>query len=266
MRKAFICLLLSMLAVLMAGRSFAAPNDFLTNGWGGRQAELAQSSQLLLVTTKDWDTVPGQMRRFFRGNPREYGATWTEVGKAIPIVVGRNGLGWGRGLPLPVALAGPVKKEGDGKSPAGIFRLSSAFGFATAEQMKNIKLPYRQLTDGIECVDDVKSGRYNSIVDRGAISQPDWNSSEKMRQVTVQYRLGIVVDHNVNPMVPAGGSCIFMHIWLSDTTGTSGCTAMAPEQMESLLGWLDAAKHPVLMQMPEKEFEATRKYLLLPKL
>jgi len=266
MRKKFTFLLLLMVAALMTDRAVASPETSLTNGWPNAESSLPPSTQLLLITTKDWNTVTGELRRFIRDDTHSKNSTWTQVGDAIPIVVGRNGLGWGRGFPLPMALRGPIKKEGDGKSPAGIFRLSSAFGLTEADKMKMVALPYRQLTNGVECVDDVKSTRYNSIVDRSQIVQPDWNSSEKKSEIALEYRLGIVVDHNVNTVIPGGGSCIFMHIWKDATTGTSGCTAMAPEQMESLLPWLKPDRHPVLVQMPEAEFKAMQNYLLLPKL
>jgi D-alanyl-D-alanine dipeptidase len=266
MRAKFMLLLLLTVTVFTTKLSVAAPADYLTNGWSNAESSLPPSTQLLLVTTKDWNAVTGQLRRFARKNAHSENPMWVEVGSPIPIVVGRSGVGWGRGFPLPVALPGPIKKEGDGKSPAGIFRLSSAFGLVAAAKLEKVTLPYRQLTNGIECVDDVKSTHYNSIVDRSQIARPDWDSSEKMAEITPQYRLGIVVDHNVNPAIPGSGSCIFMHIWKDATTGTSGCTAMAPEQMESLLPWLKPDRHPLLVQMPEAEFEAMRKYLLLPKL
>ncbi|HEY3915025.1 MAG TPA: L,D-transpeptidase family protein [Verrucomicrobiae bacterium] len=218
---------------------------------------------MLVVTTKDWDAVPGVMRRFARADAQ---SPWTEVGTQIPIVVGRKGLGWGRGLNPATGLPGPIKKEGDKKSPAGIFGLSSAFGLAAPDQMKQVKMPYVQLTGGIECVDDAKSVQYNSIVDRGHISQPDWNSSEKMRAVGGAYRLGVVVDHNTDPREPGGGSCVFIHIWQNSQTGTTGCTAMAGDKMENLLPWLDPAAHPILVQLPESEYKNLQKNWLLPSL
>ncbi|MDB6109687.1 MAG: putative rane protein, partial [Pedosphaera sp.] len=227
-----------------------------------RQAgPLAGARQLLVVVTDDWDAVPGGLRRFERADEH---APWREMGSRIAVVVGRNGLGWGRGLNAPANLPGPVKREGDGKSPAGIFRLSSAFGLGAAETIQGLKLPYQPLTSVIECVDDVKSVHYNSIVDRSGISQPDWNSSEKMREVGEQYRLGVVVDHNFDPHVAAGGSCIFIHIWKGPKTGTSGCTAMAPGQMEGLLPWLDPAAQPMLVQLPAREYKRLQKDWQLP--
>ena len=223
---------------------------------------LKDSRQLLLVTTADWHQVSGVLRCFERKNVK---ASWREVGSKIEIVVGRNGIAWGRGL-HPATTSEPQKKEGDGKSPAGIFKLSSAFGFAPASEMKRLKLPYLQLTDAIECVDDVPSKRYNSIVDRNQISGVDWKSSEKMLAIGEQYRLGIVVDHNVSPRISGQGSCIFVHIWKGDGSGTSGCTATEKPAMEKLLSWLDAKAKPVLVQLPEAEFRRLQTDWQLPKI
>jgi zinc D-Ala-D-Ala dipeptidase len=52
------------------------------------------------------------------------------------MVVGRNGLAWGIGV-VPTddaqvrSESAPVKREGDGRAPAGIFALSTAFGYAS---------------------------------------------------------------------------------------------------------------------------------------
>jgi D-alanyl-D-alanine dipeptidase len=219
------------------------------------------SQQLVLVTTKDWNSVPGTLHRFERG---ETNSDWREVGAKFPIVVGRNGLGWGKGLHVLTNASGPVKHEGDGKSPAGIFRLSSAFGLAEPEKMSWVKLPYRHLSETIECVDDVKSVNYNSIVDRDHVTKIDWNSSEKMREIGEQYRLGVVVDHNTNPRENGGGSCVFIHIWKNAETGTAGCTAMTSEKMEELLRWLDGKKNPVLVQLTEPEYARLRGQWKLP--
>jgi L,D-peptidoglycan transpeptidase YkuD (ErfK/YbiS/YcfS/YnhG family) len=227
------------------------------------EAPLANCNQLVVVVTKEWDAVPGKMFLFERsGGDRP----WHPRVKGFTVVVGRNGLGWGRGLNPSADLPGPVKHEGDGKSPAGIFRLSSAFGLAEPAKMKSVRLPYAQLTASFECVDDVKSTNYNLIVDRAKTAAPDWNGSEKMRAVGEQYRLGVVVDHNADPRENGGGSCIFLHIWKSAKTGTSGCTAMTRGKIESLLAWLDPSAHPALVQLPETEYKQLQTAWSLPQL
>ena len=211
---------------------------------------LSQSSQMVVVMTKDWTATEGALGRFER---TEQG--WQQVGSSIPVAVGRSGLGWGRGMTNPPASSDPQKKEGDGRSPAGIFRLTYAFGYAPADEVREIKLPYVQCTGTVECVDDTNSFYYNVIKDRKAAEKVDWKSSEKMRMSDDEYKLGIFIAHNTDPAEPGAGSCVFMHIWKARGHPTSGCTAMSIGGLESLLGWLDPRSRPVLVQLPQAEYE-----------
>jgi D-alanyl-D-alanine dipeptidase len=221
---------------------------------------LARSRQLLLVTTRDWGAVEGTLERFERKDSK---SAWRRVGEKVPVVVGRSGLGWGAGLNAQTG-DGPSKKEGDGRAPAGVFRLGPAFGYAPAREASWLKLPYTPLDEGTECVDDVSSRRYNLVVERSGARDVDWKSSERMRAVE-GYRWGIVVEHNANPPVAGRGSCIFLHIWAGPSKGTAGCTAMAQPALEELLGWLDAKKRPLLVQLPEAEHARLRDAWRLPE-
>jgi D-alanyl-D-alanine dipeptidase len=226
---------------------------------------LARSQQLILVTTRDWTAVQGTLQRFERKGAR---GAWRRVGASVPVVVGRGGLGWGEGLnttpPSEVADVAPAKKEGDGKAPAGVFRLGPAFGFAPARAASWLKLPYTPLGASIECVDDTASRHYNLIVDRDAVGAVDWNSSERMRSVE-GYRWGLVVEHNADAPIPGRGSCIFLHVWAGPEKGTAGCTAMEQTNLEELLRWLDAKKRPLLVQLPEDEYTRLRVAWRLPR-
>jgi len=234
--------------------------------WAGNDSPLASSTQLVIVTTPKWDSVTGQAQLFERQQPH---SRWRRVGGEFDIVVGETGLAWVNGvIPVSELKAGtasePVKKEGDGRAPAGVFRLSKAFGYA-AHPLAGLKLDYFALTTSIECVDDPASRHYNRIEDSGSVAS-DWHSSEHMLRSDDLYRWGIVVDHNADPTQPGDGSCIFLHIWRGPGQGTVGCTAMPQPQMETLLGWIDPAKQPLLVQLPRPQFKAIRKHLRLPKL
>ena len=223
----------------------------------------SESLQAVVVTTEDWSAVQGEAQLFKR---KVSESEWKTVGESFSVVVGKNGLAWGNGLnKLPSGSNNlSLKIEGDGRSPAGIFSLTSAFG--TIEKTDKIKLPFTKLAETTECVDDVKSFHYNRIVDRGQVGIFDWKSSEKMLAVGVQYDLGIFVAHNSNPVEKGNGSCIFLHVWKNESAGTSGCTAMARANMESILHWLDAKKNPVLIQLPAEEYKNLQKSWKLPKL
>lgn len=218
--------------------------------------------QAVVVTTKDWSAVQGTAQLFER---KDTASEWKATGESFAIVVGKNGTAWGEGLhELPPDAAKTfIKKEGDGKAPAGIFALTSAFG--SKEKPDFVQLAYIKLTPAVECVDDTKSSNYNLIVDKTEVPNLDWKSSEKMLAVGEQYDLGVFVAHN-GERQKGGGSCIFLHIWKTPTTGTAGCTAMERSNIEKTLTWLDAKKNPVLIQMPETEYKAYQKLWNLPRL
>jgi D-alanyl-D-alanine dipeptidase len=231
-----------------------------------RHDALATSTQMVVVTTSDWNAVEGTLQRYERPQAHQ---PWKRVGDPIVVVVGKHGLGWGAGLAPSndASVRGaddPVKKEGDGKAPAGIFRLSTAFGYASRPEA-GWKMPYTSLTSTVECVDDAASKSYNRVVDNTKIT-PDWNSSEHMLRNDELYRWGLVVDHNADPVTPGVGSCIFMHIWRGPGQGTVGCTAMPQEKLESVIGWLDPARTPLLVQLPLAQYENLKKQWHLPEL
>ena len=219
----------------------------------------SKSLQAVVVTTADWPTVQGTARRFERSSPT---AKWQEVGDAFPVVVGRKGLAWSPDSRGEKSV--PAKAEGDGKSPAGMFPLTFAFG--TSSKPEGVSVPYTKLAEFTECVDDVKSAHYNTIVDRMQVGNFDWKSSEKMLAVGEPYGLGVFVGYNSYPVTPGSGSCIFLHIWKNDSAGTAGCTAMQRPNLEKLVAWLDPAKNPYLIQMPEAAYNKHRKLWNLPKI
>lgn len=216
-------------------------------------APWAQSRQMVVVTTAGWDATQGELRRF----ERDAAGTWREAGAAVPVVIGRTGAAWGTGLhAMPAGDDGPVKHEGDGRSPAGVFTIGEAFGYAPAA---TTGLRYEALDANDWCVDIDGSPYYNRIVDSsdvGADAVKD--STEPMRRDLhangdQRYRLGFVIDNNPRNARGAG-SCIFGHLWKSPDSTTAGCTAMAPASMETLLRWLDADRRPVFVLLPAAEY------------
>ena len=208
-------------------------------------AELpCDTRQLIVVTTRGWNDNSGVLQRYEKD-----ARGWHKVGETLRVRLGRNGLGWGIGLHTVPRDARYVKREGDGRSPAGVFELKQAFGYAP---LSGVRYPYRVYKESDHCVDDVRSRYYNRIVDSTRIT-PDYRSFEHMKFPKNYYKYGIVVNHNhidEKGAVPGAGSCIFLHI---KTVPTAGCTVMKEEEIVPVMRWLDAAKHPLLVQAPEKE-------------
>ena len=218
----------------------------------------AESRQLLLSVSESWPAPAARVQLFERAAAE---APWTPVGEPLAASLGRSGLGWGRGL-HPAQAAGPQKREGDGRSPAGVFDLRLLLGYG-ATPPSGTRLPYRASSPLLRCVDDPASRHYNALAEDPGPSR-DWRSAEEMRRADDLYRLVVWVGHNDAPVEPGAGSCIFLHLRAAATDTTSGCTAFDTAPFVALAARLDPALRPVLVQLPEPELQRLRTEWGLP--
>ena len=223
---------------------------------------LASSRQLLVVRANDWASTTATLQRFVRDEPV---AVWRAYGGAIRVRLGRTGLAWGSGLHHATCGDQPAKREGDGKAPAGIFAITALFGEAEAGSQfaQSARLPYRCATGDLKCIDDPASRYYNRVVDQREVEAVDWHSHEDMLRSDERYAIGAVIAHN-SACRPEAGSCIFLHVWQAAGVPTAGCTAAALADVSEISLWLDAAAHPLLVQLPEAEYERYRRAWALP--
>ncbi|HEY6563918.1 MAG TPA: L,D-transpeptidase family protein [Pirellulaceae bacterium] len=163
---------------------------------------------------------------------------WVEAIPKMQGVIGRHGFAVTHG-----------KREGDGCTPRGFFRLGMAFGRPVEIATR---LNYQRMTEADTWVDDPTSDQYNRWV-RG---KPQAKSYERMLREDGQYDLGIVIEYNTDPVKPHAGSAIFAHIWRDRNTPTSGCVAVDATHMKRLLEWLDARKSPMIRLGPNDANEA----------
>ena len=217
--------------------------------------------QLILVLTDNWQADHGLLYTFKKSHN-----TWQLIKHDIPVSVGKNGLAWGIGLHE--KRLGRYKKEGDGRAPAGIFTLGSAFGYLTS---LNTHLTYQQMTKSDYCVDVSHSPYYNQIVNAKKVGKSVIaGSTEPMRRdIHLNgdnlYKKGLVINHNLANK-SGQGSCIFMHIWRKKGAPTAGCTAMAEDKLTSILAWIDKCKQPLYIALPIKEYIAKQQQWSLPKI
>ena len=246
-RQAAVCLLLMCTPLLPAAAA--------TQPWDNAR-------QLVLVVTPDWDADAGTLQRFQRSDAA---APWQPVAAATDVAVGRKGSAWGIGLHAPQA-DGPQKQEGDGRSPAGVFTVGQAFGYAGQAQTG---LPYQAMTAQDYCVDVNGSPLYNRIVDQDQVGRDAVkDSTEPMRRDLhangdVRYRQGFVIQHNPQN-ISGAGSCIFAHLWRKPGEPTAGCTAMPDQVMEDTLAWLQADQHPLFVLLPQAEYTRLQQDWQLP--
>ena len=249
--------MIKLFALAITGACAMAEDTIVAPGVKDSIPELDRAGQLILVISESWSPGPAQLKTFERQN-----AAWVRIGDEIRASIGKKGLAWGIGLHGSHPELQPLKREGDKKSPAGVFTLDEIFGPSSAQEAGISRFPYRQVNEFFAGVDDPKSRFYNRIVDPARVTK-DWSSAESMVQSDGTYRLGCMVRHNWRQL-PGYGSCIFLHIWKGENVGTSGCTAMAAADLERVLRWLDQGKHPVLVQLPADEYERRKAAWILP--
>ncbi|AWH27797.1 MULTISPECIES: L,D-transpeptidase family protein [Stenotrophomonas] len=211
---------------------------------------LAHSNQLVVVVTDDWDATQGKLQAYTRG-----AKGWQPQGPAFDVAIGRKGSAWGLGLAA-APMDGPQKQEGDGRSPAGVFAIGSAFGYAAKASTGLTYLPMQQSS---YCMDVPASPYYNQVVDAREVgAEAVKDSTEPMRldlhnKGDVRYQQGFIIAHNAGNE-PGRGSCIFAHLWRQPAEATAGCTAMTAAHMRTLLAWLKDDAQPRFVLLPRAQY------------
>ena len=96
---------------------------------GSLRAQVGSAVQQVIVArAPDWKAAKAKLQAFERPHPS---APWQPVfERELPVLLGRSGLAWGRGVFTPPRGAAPVKVEKDRRAPAGVFQLGTLFGYA----------------------------------------------------------------------------------------------------------------------------------------
>ena len=239
----FLRIFLLVFATLLPVRAFELP---------------ASSTQCLVGIAEDWNTSSATLRLY-----QKSGGQWKPDGAPWKSRLGKNGLIWGLGLhPLPPGA--PAKKEGDMRSPAGVFTLGGVWGYEPAIR-KHPKLFYRRVTPRDLWVEDPASPQYNRNVILEREPSTPWEKKQQMKQDDPAHALKLFIAHNAPPkVIPNAGSSIFFHIWRADgTRATAGCTTMEEAKLRSLIARIDPSRRPVYVLLPKAEYD---KYLPVWKL
>jgi len=183
------------------------------------------SSQVLLVTNEESNRSTAVLYVM-----EKRGDIWRNALPPLPALIGRNGF------------APPgEKKEGDGKTPSGVFALKRTFGYAS---QIDSRMPYRQAGEEDIWVDDAYSPDYNQWVRKGETAAA---SFEDMKREDDCYKYGIVIEYNTDPIVKGAGSAIFLHVRRGEHIPTLGCVALSESDLLKVLGWLDPAAQPLAL-------------------
>ncbi|HEU0129468.1 MAG TPA: L,D-transpeptidase family protein [Mycobacteriales bacterium] len=214
----------AVLAALVPLLALAAPAEATTPSVY-RLKDVADAKQVIAVTNRSWTSSYATLQAF----EKQSNGTWRSVFGPWTARIGRNGFG-------------SPKREGDGQSPVGSYRIPGMFGVAA-----NPGTQYRWLrVDRSDVwVDDPYSTYYNLHMRLPANGR--WRSAEPMYQPTA-YAYAAVIGYNTARR-PWLGSAIFLHT--STGTSTAGCVSLHASQLVPLLRWLNWYKNPRVVMGPE---------------
>jgi L,D-peptidoglycan transpeptidase YkuD (ErfK/YbiS/YcfS/YnhG family) len=135
---------------------------------------------------------------------------------------------------LPVALGSSGiranKREGDGATPRGSFRLVRLWWRKDRACRPRTRLPVRRIGKSDAWCENPRDRRYNRPTRWAADGAGDrlWRSDHL-------YDFLIELDHNTRPRVAGRGSAVFVHVARPGFRPTAGCVALAPESLRRLL-------------------------------
>ncbi len=127
-------------------------------------------------------------------------------------------------------IAADEKREGDGASPIGLWRLKRVFYRADRLDRPATGLPVTPLTPNDGWCDEPNHALYNRPV-----TLPFAASHEKLWRDDHAYDVIVEIAHNDDPVVPDHGSAIFLHLAHDDGRETAGCVALGREDMLDVL-------------------------------
>jgi L,D-peptidoglycan transpeptidase YkuD (ErfK/YbiS/YcfS/YnhG family) len=219
------------------------------------------AKQIIVCIAPKASSSEGTLQFFHRDAKGE----WQVDAKPWPVMLGRTGLAWGRGLNP--EQPGPQKIGGDGKSPEGLFKIGPVFGYAPElpEGAKN--WPYHQVTDRDAWIDDpaLAGLGYNHLYTLPKDAPyPPWWQKEYMHLGDFAYEWLVLIEHNYDDPDMKSGNEIYFHIRRGEHYRTSGCTTMERDRLEQLVKWLDPAADPMVATLTRADYDRVWKDWHLP--
>lgn len=142
-------------------------------------------------------------------------------GQVLPVALGRAGLK-------------SNKREGDGATPRGTFRLRRLWWRADRHPRPPTRLPSRRIGPADGWCEDPADRRYNRPVAVSAGSTAD-----RLARADALYDFIVELDHNTRPRIAGRGSAVFIHVARPGFAPTAGCIALKLGDLRRLLARLD---------------------------
>ena len=142
---------------------------------------------------------------------------------------------------------GPGKtKEGDLKTPLGLFGFNKAFGI---EDDPGSIMEYTKVNDTHYWDADSKSDRYNQLVSTDDYTDFDKEESEHIVDYPNAYKYILNTTYN-DKGVPYKGSAIFLHCYREERTYTGGCISIPEDKMAYVMTKVDEKSRILIRMQP----------------
>jgi L,D-peptidoglycan transpeptidase YkuD (ErfK/YbiS/YcfS/YnhG family) len=209
-----------LVATLLAAVTAACPSNLANDLRSQPPAE-----QLITVEAATERTTYASLRTW-----RREGGCWVAAGGPYRARLGWNGLSADR-------------REGDGTTPAGTFRIHpTMYG---NEPNPGVAFRYRRVRCGDWWNEDPSSPTYNTFQHvRCGVRPPFRTPSPGMWESPRAYPYLAVIEFNMRPVVPGRGSGIFLHAQTG--SATNGCVSLARSDLLGVLRWLRPAGRPYI--------------------
>jgi L,D-peptidoglycan transpeptidase YkuD (ErfK/YbiS/YcfS/YnhG family) len=136
---------------------------------------------------------------------------------SLPVAIGRTGIK-------------ANKREGDGATPRGAFRLKRLWWRADRHPRPATLLPVRRIQPDDGWCEDPSDRHYNRPV-----KLPPRSPADRLARKDPLYDFIIEIDHNTRPRVAGRGSAVFIHIARPGFAPTAGCVALTMPSLRRLL-------------------------------
>src|SRR5712671_810244 len=153
-----------------------------------------------------------------RPKPGQPSRGWLLAGPlALPVALGRGGIR-------------ANKREGDGGTPRGTFRLRRLWWRADRLTRPLTQLPVRRIRGDDGWCEDPRDRHYN----RPIRLRPD-HPGDRLKRADHLYDLIIELDHNTRPRITGRGSAVFVHVARPAFAPTAGCVALKADALRRLI-------------------------------
>ena len=230
MNKKKICILTIVLCVVLSaslagcGSRGAKGNEYqgikvASPEWVGKLDAAADCDQMVIVAAFNETATDAWVSLHEKQADGSWAMTMTSPG-----FIGKNGLN--------------KTKEGDAKTPTGVFRFNRAFGIADDP---GCRIPYVKVDNDTYWSGDPREGfRYNELVSLKDLPDLDIESGDSEHIVDYPYHYQYCLNISYNEEgTPGLGSAIFLHCLAPAKPFTGGCVSIPEDHMKYVMQHVD---------------------------